>query len=94
MAIVDTAPLRAATSCPTSRLVDAREAISSSFAVILSIVVKSHLPPFGLSLLAVHLLPYLVFYHFTAHILCCAFYRIATAWVQKLTSPAPFARRS
>jgi hypothetical protein len=45
MAIVDTAPLRAPTSCPTSRLVDEREAISSSFAVILSMVVKSHLPP-------------------------------------------------
>ena len=45
MAIVDTAPLRAATSCPTSRLVDEREAISSSFAVILLMVVKSHLPP-------------------------------------------------
>ena len=42
LAIVDTAPLRASTSCPTSRLVDAREAISSSFAVIFSMVVKSH----------------------------------------------------
>ena len=36
VAIVDTAPLRASTSCPTSRLLDAREAISSSFLVIFS----------------------------------------------------------
>ena len=42
IAIVDTAPLRASTSCPTSRLLDAREAISSSFAAIFSMVVKSH----------------------------------------------------
>ena len=42
MTIVDTASLRASTSCPTSRLVDAREAISSSFAAIFSMVVKSH----------------------------------------------------
>lgn len=41
-AIVDTAPLRASTSCATSRLLDAREAISSSFAAIFSMVVKSH----------------------------------------------------
>jgi hypothetical protein len=40
MAIVDTATLRASTSCPTSRrLLDAREAISSSFSVIFSMVV-------------------------------------------------------
>ena len=38
MAIVDTAALRASTSCPTSRLLDAREDISSSFSVIFSIV--------------------------------------------------------
>ena len=36
MAIVDTALLRVSTSCPTSRLVDAREAISSSFSVTFS----------------------------------------------------------
>ena len=41
MAMVDTAPLRASTSCPTSRrLLDAREAISSSFSVIFSIVLR------------------------------------------------------
>jgi hypothetical protein len=40
--MVDTAPLRASTSCPTSRrLLDAREAISSSFSVILSMVVTA-----------------------------------------------------
>jgi len=37
--IVDTAALRASTSCLTSRLLDAREAISSSFLVIFSVVV-------------------------------------------------------
>ena len=42
LAIVDAAPLRASTSCPTSRLLDAREAISSSFTAIFSMVVKSH----------------------------------------------------
>ena len=42
MAIVDTATLRESTSCPTSRrLLDAREAISSSFSVIFSMVVMA-----------------------------------------------------
>jgi hypothetical protein len=42
LAMVDTAPLRASTSCPTSRrLLDAREAISSSFSVTFSRVVMA-----------------------------------------------------